>query len=124
MPIALLFIAVVFVVTALKGTEKEFFALLKSDFSGPGNFVYWVLAFYLIAALGYFPPLKRLSNSFLALAVLALFISNRGFFVKFMAALRGDATIPELGTGKKIGGEAGNIIGSLTKGLKIGGIGL
>jgi len=115
MPIALVFIGVVILVVAIRGTEKEFFALLKSDFTGPGNFIYWVLAFYLIGAVGYFPPLRKLSNTFLVLVILALFLSNRGFFVKFTDALKGNGGSDFGGISGSIGKTIGNAIGGAVK---------
>lgn len=88
MPLALLVIGTVFLVAAIRGTQKELFNTLKDDFTGPNNFIVWGLALFLIGALGYVKTLKPLSNSFMLLVVIVLFLSNRGFFDKFMQQIR------------------------------------
>jgi len=84
MPLALLLIGVVFLTAAVRGTHTLLFETLKDDFTGPNNFLYWGLALFVISAAGYYRPLKPLSNAFMLLVVLVLFLSNRGFFEKFM----------------------------------------
>lgn len=91
MPLALLLIGILFLTAAVRGPKCNgqqcstmLFDTIKSDFTGPNNFIYWGIALFLIGAAGYYKPLKPLSNAFLGLVVLVLFISNRGFFAKFM----------------------------------------
>lgn len=125
MPMALLLVGLIFLIAAFRGTEKELFALLKSDFTGKGNFIFWGLSLWLIGAVGYFPPLRRLSNAFLVLVVLALFLSNKGFFNKFMDAISGTQNagaamnsgggLPFDINGGALGKKAGDIIGNLLK---------
>ena len=90
MPLALLLIGILFIVASVRGKDKvdELFSTIKSDFTGPGNFFYWGLSLFLIGALGYYKPMRPLSNAFLTLVVLVLFISNKGFFQKFYDELR------------------------------------
>ena len=85
MPLALLAIGIVFLIAAVRGTHKEFFELLKSDFTGPGNFFYWALSIWVIGALGYVSAFKPLSRAFLVLIVIVLLLSKRGFFDQFYA---------------------------------------
>lgn len=47
------------------------------------SYVYWMLSILGIGAVGYVPQLKSLSDGFLVLVFLMLFISNQGFFSKF-----------------------------------------
>lgn len=89
MPLALLVIGIVFLAAAIRGTQKELFEVLKDDFTGPNNFLVWGLAFFVIGAIGYYRPLKPLSSAFMVLVVLGLFVSNRGFFAKFVEQVRG-----------------------------------
>lgn len=88
MPLAFLLIGIIFLVAAVRGLHKELFAALKSDFTGPNNFIFWAVSLWAIIAIGYFKPLKPLSNAFLALVVLVLLLQNKGFFDKFMAQIR------------------------------------
>jgi hypothetical protein len=84
MPIALLIIGILFLTAAVRGTQQELFDTLRDDFTGPNNFIYWGLAFFIIGAIGYWKPAKPLSNAFMGLVVVVLFLSNRGFFNRFM----------------------------------------
>jgi hypothetical protein len=83
MPFALLVIGILFLVAAVRGEQKLLFDTLKDDFTGPNNFIFWALALFAIAAVGYFRPLRPISNAFMALVVIMLFLSNDGFFQKF-----------------------------------------
>jgi len=91
MPLALLLLGALFLTAAVRGDKcngeqcaNVLFKTIKDDFTGPNNFIYWGLALFLIGAMGYVKPLKPLSNAFLGLVILVLFIANRGFFTKFM----------------------------------------
>lgn len=91
MPLALILLGVLFLTAAVRGNKCNgqqcsdlLFTTLKSDFTGPNNFIYWGIALFIIGGAGYYKPLKPLSNAFLGLIILVLFISNRGFFQKFM----------------------------------------
>ena len=87
MPVALLLIGILFLTAAVRGKHGLLFETLRDDFTGPNNFLYWGLAFFVIGAAGYWKPLKPLSNAFMLLVVVVLFLSNRGFFNKFMDQL-------------------------------------
>jgi len=91
MPLALLLLGALFLTASLRGDKcggeqcaDVLFKTMKDDFTGPDNFIYWGLALFLIGAAGYYKPFKPLSNAFLTLIIIVLFISNRGFFAKFM----------------------------------------
>lgn len=88
MPFALIFVGVILVVVGFRGTQDAFFGLLKGDFTGSGNFFYWVVSIGVIGAVGYIPRLKGLSNAFLVLIIVVLFLSNKGFFAQFNAQLK------------------------------------
>lgn len=84
MPIALLLIGTIFLVAAVRGKQGELFSTLKDDFTGPNNFIYWALSLWVIMAVGYIKPLKPLSNAFLVLVVIVLFLKHDTFFGSFM----------------------------------------
>lgn len=88
MPVALILMGIILLVSALKGTQRDLFALLKDDFSGSNNFFVWVLAFVFIIAVGYAKPLRPLSNAFLGLIILVLLVQNKGFFPSFLAQVK------------------------------------
>lgn len=83
MPFALLIVGIMLVLVGYQGTQAQFFALLKGDFTGSGNFIYWVVSILVIGGLGYIPKLKGVSDSFLVLIIVVLFLSHKGFFAQF-----------------------------------------
>jgi hypothetical protein len=89
MPVFLAIIAVVFITASVRGTHKQFWELLKGDFSGPGNFIYWGLSIWVIVAVGYVKALRPISDAFLTLVIVVLILANgqRGFFNKFMSII-------------------------------------
>lgn len=83
MPFVLILIGITLVIVGVRNKQDQFFALLKNDFSGPDSFVPWIASLFFIGAIGYIKPLKPLSNAFLVLVIIVLFLSNGGFFAKF-----------------------------------------
>jgi hypothetical protein len=105
MPFALLIIGVVLLVSAVRDTQDDLFTLVKGDFSGQGNFIFWVISILIIGGIGYVPKLKPISDGFLVLVLLVLFLSkgdpskaSGGFFEKFSAALKSTQTPAGSGT--------------------------
>jgi len=89
MPIALLIIGAVFIVAAIRGSHKDLFEILKDDFGGTPNFFTWGLGIFFIGAIGYAKSLRPLSNAFLALLFVAIFLtSGKGFFDQFNSQIR------------------------------------
>lgn len=70
-----LFVGALFLIAAWKKKHKELFALLKDDFTGDGNFFYWVLAIIALAALGTFRPIRPVTDAFLGLVILVIIIA-------------------------------------------------
>jgi hypothetical protein len=87
MPIILLVIGTLFLTAAVRGKQQLLFDTLKDDFTGPHNFIYWGVSLFVIGALGYYKPMKPLSNAFLGLVIIVLFLSNRNFFDRFMSQI-------------------------------------
>lgn len=94
MAFALLIIGIVMIVAAVRDTVTELIVLLANDFTGKNNFLYWVLALLIIGAIGYVPKLKGVSDAFLVLVILALFLNvgnpstpAGGFFKQFVNAI-------------------------------------
>lgn len=89
MPFALVLIGLILVITAARDTHREFGALVAEDFTGQGNFFYWIVSILVIGSIGYYKPARAFSNSFLFLVALSMFIANRGFFTKLQEAIGG-----------------------------------
>ena len=94
MPFVLIIVGVVFLVSGVRGTSSELLSLLRSDFTGPNNFLYWLLSILVIGAIGYIEPLKPVSRAFLALLIVVLFLTagntkngGGGFFAQFNSQL-------------------------------------
>jgi hypothetical protein len=99
MPFALLIIGLVLVTAAVRNTYIELGQLVSSEFSGPGNFIYWIVAILIIGAVGYVQKLKPLSDGFLVLVLLVLVLKRGnpnmpqgGFFQQFTNALKSTNT--------------------------------
>lgn len=131
MPFVLILIGVLVMVAAIRDQLGALGTLLRGDFSGNGNFLYWMAALLVLGGIGYVTPLTRTSRALLALVIVVLFLGNsKGFFARFTAALNQPAppaaseaavgqALPDSGSG---GGSSG---GASTGGItgEIGAIG-
>jgi hypothetical protein len=132
MPLAFIIIGALVIVTAYKGTYKQFGSQLATDFTGSGNFIYWVAAVGIIGMAGYVKAIRAPARAFLGLVVLAFFISNKGVFAQFTSALSnyqptqggqaGEPAAPGAlpiqiigGTGTGTTGALGGLLGGITK---------
>lgn len=87
MPFALVIIGLLMIVTGARDTYKDFGAQVTQDFTGEGNFLYWIAALGAVGAVGYAPEFRTFSRVFMALIIVALILKNGGFFDKFSQAL-------------------------------------
>lgn len=94
MPFILLIIGAALVISGIKGTQTTLGKQLQQDFTGPNNFIYWLIALGGIGSLGYVPQLEKFSRTFMALIIIVLFISDKGFFNKFNIAIKEGTTSP------------------------------
>lgn len=106
MPFALLIIGIVLLTTAIRGTQDTLFGLVKNDFTGQNNFIYWTVSILIIGSLGYVPKLKSFSVAFLGLVIIVLVLTKGnpngiggGFFNQFTAQLKSTQTAPATETG-------------------------
>lgn len=95
MPFVLLIVGVVLVVAGFRGELSNLWALLRGDFTGQGNYIFWALSILVIGSVGYIERLRPIANAFLTLVIIVLFLSNRGFFQKFTSALQQTVTAPK-----------------------------
>jgi hypothetical protein len=89
MPFALIITGIIMVVAAVRGTHVCLVNTVKGEFTGPGNFTYWVVAILILGLIGYSETLRPLSNGLLILILLALFLTRgrKGLFTNFTSAL-------------------------------------
>ena len=89
MSYALIIVGVMLLIASIRDMQGTLFTLLRDDFIGMHSYVFWLLSILGIGAVGYVPKMKSLSDGFLILVFLMLFISNKGFFNQFMAQISG-----------------------------------
>jgi hypothetical protein len=75
MPILFIAVGVVLVSSGVFGDPVALWGLVKGDFSGPNNFIFWLVAIVLLGALGHIQGFERLSKLFMVLVVLALLLT-------------------------------------------------
>ena len=80
MPVALIFLGVLFVVVGFQDTHKELFSQLGKDFTGQNSFLVWIAAIGILGAIGYVPKLEKFSRMLLLLIFAAMFFANKGIF--------------------------------------------
>lgn len=88
MPFLLVIVGLTMIVTGVKNTSAQFGQQLVGDFTGSGNFTYWLVAIGSVGALGYVPDFKQFSRVFLALIIIAMVLRNGGVFSQLTAALQ------------------------------------
>jgi len=135
MPFILITVGILMIVVAIRNTQTALGQQITADFTGPGNFFYWIAALFIVGCVGYIDALKGPSRAMLALILVSLILKNQGFFQKFAEQLKqGSAAPPPSGptppqqAGTNVGagavgggaaGAAGKILGG--QGPAIGG---
>lgn len=96
MPFVFLIIGVMLLVAGVRNTQSQLFSLVASDFSlGQGfskSYVAWMAAIFGIGAIGYYKPIRPISDAFLILVIIVLFLSNKGVFSQFTQQLNNVST--------------------------------
>ena len=90
MAFVLIIVALLIFVTAINGTTTTLGKFIAEDVfgsQGQKGYLYWFVSIAIIGAVGYIKPLKQLSDWFIVLVILVLFLGNRGFFKQFTNAL-------------------------------------
>lgn len=72
----LIIVGVIMLVAGVRDTQCALIQTVKGDFSGDGNFFYWLAVILIIGALGYSETLKPVATGLLALIILALFLTR------------------------------------------------
>ena len=128
MPYVLLTLGAILFVAGVRGKNAELWTLVKGDFTGSNNFVFWVAAVAAVGAVGYVKPLKPLSIAFLTLLLVVLILSNKGVIAKLetylntpsstspvspTAAPEGLPPLPPLSPAEQINGNLGGMLKGL-----------
>lgn len=102
MGFALVLIGLLMVITGGRGTYAQFGTLVAGEFTGPiippkgqaPNFATWLIALSAVGALGYIQTLQTISRLLMTLIILSIFLSQKGFFAQFQAALKAGPKAP------------------------------
>lgn len=78
MPFVLLAVGILFLVVAVKGTQGDFYALLKSEIVGTNSFIPWIAAIIVLGLAGYIKPIRPITHAFLVLVILVMVLANGG----------------------------------------------
>lgn len=116
MPFAMLLIGALLIVAGIRNQLSPLGALLAKDFSGKGNFLYWIAGIGAVGAIGEYAPMKNASRLFLVLIILSMVIADKGFFAQLQSALA-DITTPAPASEASVGAatpDAGTLAGSNT----------
>lgn len=81
MPFVLIISGTVLLIAAVRNTQQDLFFLLANDFTGTNNFIYWFVSILIIGAIGYIPKAKPISDGFMVLVILVLFLKRGTGFV-------------------------------------------
>jgi hypothetical protein len=92
MPLLFIGSGLILIITALKGDPGALWTLMQGDFSGKGNYVYWMFSILVLGSLGYIQQLRELSRLFLVLVLLVLLLDNKGFFAQLQAFINSSQT--------------------------------
>ena len=76
MPFALLLAGALLLTVAIRNQQTSFVQLIRGDFTGPGNFMYWVVAILILGAIGYIDKARPVSNTLLVLILLVLILKK------------------------------------------------
>lgn len=118
MPFVFLVVGIGLVVVAIRGTQKDAFALLQSEFAGPNSFVKWALAIFILGGLGYIPVIRPITRAMLLLVILVIFLRNgTGLFAQFNQQVAAAGTTQVSGTATGSGGLFGGLTGGSGGGL-------
>lgn len=89
MPFVFVILGLLFLITAIRGTQNDMFALVKSEFWGTNSFVPWAVAIFILGAIGYAKPVRPIADAMIGLVIVVMVLANKGgFFAKFNEAIR------------------------------------
>ena len=60
MSFALGILGIIVLVAGVRNKQDNLFKLVKGDFTGQNNFIFWMISIFAIGAVGYIPKLKPL----------------------------------------------------------------
>jgi hypothetical protein len=117
MPFALTTIGLFMIVIGFQDTYKQAGTLIAGDLTGKNNFIYWIAAMGIVGGLGYIKGLENFSRALLALVLVVIFLSNKGFFAQLSSSLSSGTSQAPATIGANLqGGSSGSSVSSSTSG--------
>ena len=83
MPIFFFLVGLMLLVSGIKGTTKDLVDVVKDDFTGDNNFIFWVAAMAFLVAVGQIKAIRPLTQGFLWLVIIVLIVQSEGLLEKF-----------------------------------------
>jgi hypothetical protein len=123
MPFALTTIGLLLIVTGFQNTYSQMATQLEEDFTGQGNFIYWLISIGVVGALGYNKTLEPFSRAFMGLIIVVLFLSNKGFFSQINSEISSGSSTTPLPAGGVSSGASGSSGGGILGDLGLSNIG-
>lgn len=110
MPFALLFIGLLLLVSGVQNTYKQLGEQVTKDFTGDGNFFYWVISLGIVGSIGYIKEYKKVSDAglILLLVVFVFAASNKkNVFSMLTSGLKEGTSTPTLPIGQELPASGG-----------------
>ena len=96
MPILFGLFGIILIVAGVRGRitsgNPSLVSLIKDDFTGTNPFWKWMLAIFLIGAVGYIPDMRPVSRGFMALVIVVFLLDNQGVFAQLQKTFKGSTT--------------------------------
>jgi hypothetical protein len=132
-PFILILAGAVLLIAAVRGPScgqvpchQLLFYLLAKDFTGPNNFIFWLVSILIIGAIGYIPKLKPISDGFLILVIVSLFVRKNGQGQSFITAFESQISGTQAASPRVTAGTSPNLatqsyfVGGSGSGINIG----
>jgi hypothetical protein len=98
MPLLLIGTGLILMLTGVKGSPSALWTQLSADFTGPNNFIYWLVSILVLGALGYIKGLENLSRLFIVLLLAVIFLkSDTGFVAQLQTFINSSKTAGSTG---------------------------
>lgn len=105
MPLALMAIAIILIVTGIKGNQNDVAKQFETDFTGATGFFVWIGAILLLGVTGRILNLPQAAKMLTTLIIAVFLISQNGVFTKLAQGLS-QAQAPAPADPTKVGSES------------------
>jgi hypothetical protein len=85
MPFVFAISGILLIIAGVRGKTSDLMTLVKSDFTGQPNYFEWMIALFLVGAIGYIKELSTISKMFMFLVLAGLLWKNKQVLSEFHA---------------------------------------